>query len=209
MNDLAFILLAAGGSRRLGSPKQLIDIDGTPLVAHIAGRLLSLAPRRLIVVVGSEADRVRESLIPLSSDPGRLTTVENARWADGIGSSISIGVSEASNRGAGGALIALCDQPFVPLAHFEALCRAFATDQPAAVATQYNGSRGVPAIFSHSLFSRLAALAGDQGAKVILNDAALRVATISCDEARWDLDTPADLEALRSRQLGQSGPRSC
>lgn len=193
MNGVGIILLAAGGSTRLGSPKQLIDVDGEPLVRVLARRLLELQPTTMCVVLGSRAEVMRGSVSDLP-----VEIVQNEAWTEGIGTSISAGVRWVAQSQACGTLIALCDQPAIPDGHFRALCDRFDPSQFDVVASEYAGGRGVPAVFSRTLFARLGSLSGDRGAKHLLQDPLLRITSIPCEQGRIDLDTPDDVDAFRS-----------
>lgn len=190
-DPVALILLAAGGSTRMGSPKQLIDIDGMPLVTRVAGQLIALGAGPVGVVIGGSADAVRQALAGLD-----VAILENANWSAGLGTSIRAGVAWARSNGAAAALIALCDQPEIDAGHLKKLI----AQRPGAaiVATAYAGSRGVPAVFDASAYDRLLALPDDRGAKGVISDPSLRVREVACEAARFDLDTPADLAAWRA-----------
>lgn len=193
MNGIGVILLAAGGSTRLGTPKQFIEINGQALVRLMAERLLALPPDGLLVIVGAHAERMKQSLAGLG-----LEIIENGDWANGIGTSIALGAGRFAETQVSGVVIALCDQPAIPPRHFRTLCDRFSAVPCDIVASEYAGRRGVPAVFAHRLLPRLAAMSGDRGAKSLLYDSSLRIECVACDEAAIDLDTPADLESFRS-----------
>ncbi len=166
------IVLAAGASRRLGTPKQLIDFHGEPLVRHAARVALAVAPS--IIVVTSAA--VREALRGID-----VTIVDNPEAAEGMASSIRRGVTAAE----GDVLITLCDQPLVTSEHLRALIAAAA---PLA-ATGYGGIAGVPAFFAAEFRGQLLALRGDTGARQIIEAHRSRAAVIPFEAARFDVDT--------------------
>ncbi len=195
MSRLAIILLAAGGSRRLGSPKQLIDVDGVPLIHHLCRRLLAINPTVFIAVVGADADRVTAAVEKLP-----VQIVRNESWSQGLGTSIAAGIRAAESTGVDSALLALCDQPSIPESHFRALIDGFGSNDFDIVASEYDGAPGVPSVFARTVFDRLLSLSGDRGAKSLMNDPALRVQRISCDAARIDLDTRSDVESFRAGQ---------
>lgn len=194
MKRLGVVLLAAGESRRMGSPKQLISVDGTPLVRHVSNLLLALKPDVFCVVLGAEATAVRAALDTLP-----VEFVENLDWREGLGSSIACGVRHIERRTLDGLLIALCDQPTIPTSHFEQLAQAFGQGQHDIVVTDYAGSFGVPAIFSRAMFASLGALKGDRGAKSLMQNATRKIAHVPCEAAAIDLDTMADVHRFQNR----------
>ena len=198
----ACILLAAGGSTRLGSAKQLIDVDGEPLVVHVARRLIALEVGPVAAVIGGNAVSVGRTLSGLN-----VTTVGNVDWARGIGTSIRAGIKWAEGRRASAALIVLCDQPEVSEPHLRNLVEIGESNDADVVATAYGDVRGVPAWFAQSTFDALLALPNDRGARAIIDDETLRVAAIPNAAAAVDLDTPADVARWRAARSGESPTR--
>lgn len=194
MKRVGVILLAAGGSRRMGSSKVLLPVDGVPLVREMASRCLALKPAATCVIIGAESERVRLALEEISID-----VVYNLHWQTGIGSSIACGVKHLARANVDGAMIVLCDQPAIPQAHFESLLARVEDTSADIVATEYADSLGVPAVFDRSLFRALESLEGDRGAKHLLSDPSRNVVRVRCDAAKVDLDTPEDVERFRRR----------
>ena len=188
MRNLAAIVLAAGASTRLGQPKQLLELQGKPLVVRACEAVLGAGIKNIIVVVGAHADRVRAIL---AKQPVHI--VENPVWAEGMGASIRAGIATVAGD-TDGALIALCDQPYFSAQAVEKLLAAWdATDTPdAIVAARYAGRAGVPAIFGRDYFAQLRALAGAEGAKRILSDNARNLRPVDLPELAVDVDTPED-----------------
>ena len=197
---VACILLAAGGSSRLGSAKQLIDVDGEPLVRRSTRRLIELSVGPVGVVIGASPAAVTAALCGLT-----IAAIANSDWRDGIGASIRAGIRWAASTGATAALIALCDQPEVRASHLRALIEA--TSGVDASATEYAGVVGVPAVFQARLFDRLAGLEGDRGARAILSDASLSVRRVRCEAACIDLDTADAIAHWRASRTGSGQTR--
>jgi CTP:molybdopterin cytidylyltransferase MocA len=180
-------ILAAGESRRLGRPKQLISYDGEPLVRRIAETTLESTCDGVGVVVGAHAE---ETMLALHRLP--LEIVANTQWTEGMASSIRAGVEWARARDADAILLTVCDQPRLTTSHLDRLIRAWRATPDVLVASRYGGVLGVPAIFDRRRFPLLAALFGDHGARGILRAARVLVA-IDWPDGLFDVDTENDL----------------
>lgn len=183
----AAIILAAGESSRLGHPKQLVEIDGEPLVVRTA-RIAIEAGLRPYVVVGANADIVIEVL-------GDVDVVRNSDWARGINTTIGAGLERAIEHGASSVTVVPCD---LPRLHAEDLRRLVAAleDAPIAAAS-YDGVVGAPASFRAECFDALRALPDGDGAKSLLRDGRRAVAEIPIQAAADDIDTEDDSRAFR------------
>ncbi|MEP7043759.1 MAG: nucleotidyltransferase family protein [Dokdonella sp.] len=181
------ILLAAGASRRLGFAKQLIEIDGEPLLRRVAQALLATAPLDCVVVLGHEAEGMRAALDGLA-----LRSVVADEHALGMSASLASGIAALDPRCAG-ALVALTDQPALDAAHLLALCDVWRLAPSRAVASAYAGVRGVPAILPRAWFGELSKLRGDIGARALLRGSEHEVIAVEAGDLERDLDTPADL----------------
>ncbi len=188
---IAAALLAAGASRRLGRPKQLLPYRGAPLVHVIARELCATCCDRVVVVLGAHAGAVAAALADL---PVALEV--NVLWTEGIASSIRCAVAWALRSGCDGLALVACDQPRLHAAHVDALV-ALHHRRGTAVASRYAGVVGTPAVFGATEFSSLLALAGDTGARHLLAAAP----TIDWAAGAYDLDTPDDV-AREMLQLG-------
>lgn len=197
-NRLGAIVLAAGASSRMGEPKQLLPLDGQPLVLRTVSTLLETAVWPVVVVVGAHHDQVR----PLLARQPVLVT-ENPAWTEGLASSIRAGVAtlQEFSRDLDGALVTLCDQPAFSPAVVAALIAVAASSGRSIAAARYGGRLGVPALFGREHFPTLAALTGETGARDFLNREPGRVAAVDLPALAVDLDTPADYRAVLARQL--------
>jgi molybdenum cofactor cytidylyltransferase len=146
----------------------------------------------VVVVLGAGAGQLRFEL----SDLG-VRIAENPRWRDGMSSSIQVGLDALEAIAApDAALFATCDQPLVTPELLRRLAASFAAARPPAVACEYAGTLGVPALFARGLFDELRGLAGDQGAKRVIEAHGASVARIPFEDAALDIDTPEDVSRL-------------
>jgi molybdenum cofactor cytidylyltransferase len=181
------VLLAGGASRRLGFPKQLIEIDGEPLLRRVARALLATAPLDCVVVLGHEAEHMRAALDGLA-----LRSVVADDAARGMSASLAAGVAALDAR-CQAALIALTDQPALDAAHLIALRDAWRRAPEQAVASAYADTRGVPAVLPRAWFAEIAQLRGDVGARDLLRASDRAIIAIAAAALERDLDTPEDL----------------
>ena len=191
--DLWSLVLAAGGSRRLGAPKQLLRIRGRPLLSRIVTAAEAVTPGRVVVVIGADALRMR-SLIR-RHHPG-THSVDNSRWAQGMAGSMQIGLSVLPQR-ATAVLLLLSDQPAVGEASLRRLIRAWRRCPGKAAAAVYAGVVGVPAILPRTLWKDARRLRGDEGARKLLRIEEMPATAVHMPEAAWDIDTPEDLQRLQ------------
>jgi CTP:molybdopterin cytidylyltransferase MocA len=187
---IACAILAAGASRRLGQPKQLIELAGKPLIRHIVDQLTAANLGPIAVVLGSNAERTFAALS--GSNVARL---DNDDWQEGIAASIRIAAAWAERERCDALLLATCDQPRLDASHARALHERFDRTRM-TTASSYAGTTGIPVIFPASWFSRLRELQGDRGAGQLLKRDPT-VQAVAWPEGAHDIDTPDDLESFR------------
>jgi molybdenum cofactor cytidylyltransferase len=194
--SVAALVLAAGGSRRLGRPKQLVQWRGRPLlegvVAAVAGWPVSL----VVVVVGAYEDEVLAGV-----DFGEATVAVNPEWEEGIASSIRVGLDVLSrDRRIDAAFIALGDQPRIPTEVPEALIAALDESGRQAAVPKYRYERANPVLVHRSLWPRLMSLEGDAGASRLLRTHPEWVEEVWVDHTPpADVDTRDDVADLDGR----------
>jgi molybdenum cofactor cytidylyltransferase len=187
------VVLAAGGASRFGSPKQLAELDGVPLLQHAVDAMLSVpAIDPVVVVLGAEAPGVRAAV-----DFGDAQPVECPDWQEGMAASLRCGVAAVGD--CEWVLVTLGDQPRVTPQVIAAVMD-HADSAPAgtaAVRATYDGVAGHPVALARAILPEVAQLRGDVGARELLGHAIVRTfeAAHLCDPG--DVDTPQDLEALR------------
>ena len=184
----ALVLLAAGASRRLGEPKQLLRLHGETLV-HRAARLgLATAPGQSLLVLGAQADATWAAVAGLA-----LQRVDCPDWRTGLGASLRAGLAAVS-ADCEGALVLLCDQPALDTAHLRSLVEHWRHDPLRATASAYAGVLGVPALLPRRWFEALSRNAGDRGARDLLRERADEVVALPAPSLSVDIDRPGDLE---------------
>lgn len=193
------IILAAGASQRLGQPKQLLEWRNRSLLAHAITTADSVLRERTIVVLGANAEAINNGI-----DLDGTVAIINPDWQEGMASSIRAGI-QALPPSATAALILLCDQPLVKQAHLQMLLNAWQTAPTKIVASLYRQSPGVPALFPREFFGDLSALAGDRGAKPLLQKFESRLLKIPMPEAELDIDYDEDFARLAGLDDALSG----
>lgn len=192
----ALLLLAAGGSRRLGQPKQLLRLGNETLVRRAARLGLATAPAEAVVVCGAQADAVWREVADLP-----LRRADCADWDRGLGQSLATGLA-ALSQDIDGALVLLCDQPALDAGHLLALRAAWRSDPGRAAASAYEGVLGVPALLPRAWFARLAEGGHDRGARELLRAHAGEVHAVAAPSLAEDIDTPEQAGGLTGGSLG-------
>ncbi|MGX1915854.1 nucleotidyltransferase family protein [Streptomyces phaeochromogenes] len=192
--QVAGLLLAAGGGRRLGGrPKALLTHQGHPLVEHAAGTLRAGGCTRIHVVLGAGADTVRERAVL----PG-CVLVDNPEWAQGMGSSLRAGLDSLAGTGVKAVLVSLVDQPGIGPEAVARVHAAYESDETLAAAA-YDGKRGHPVLFGARHWAGIAATAtGDRGARAYLKAHEDEIVLVECGDVAqpFDIDTESDLVHL-------------
>ncbi len=188
------VVLAAGGSRRLGRPKQLLRHQGRPLLAHTVAAALDIAPGRVLVVVGAYRQRISTML---RRHRLRTAVVVNPRWRTGLSTSLRAGL-RALPTTASAAMVLLSDQPFVDRHAMRRLRAVWLREPRTPAAACWDDRVGVPAVLPRSVWTEAARAQGDNGARAMLRGMA-RINPVNVPEAAIDIDSPADSDLLRVR----------
>jgi len=191
---IAALVLAGGGSTRMGRPKALLPLAGRTMLATVVARLLESPVDRVVVVLGAQAAAVRRRA-NLPADR-RLSLVVNRGWRWGLASSLRRGLRACT--GAEAVVVALGDQPGLDPRTVGRLVAAFRAGAPLAVPVR-GKRRGHPVLFARALFPALARLQGDVGAREVVAQHWPHAARIPARLPR-DLDTPGDYSDFIARR---------
>jgi molybdenum cofactor cytidylyltransferase len=193
IDNCAVVIIAAGESKRLGSPKQLLLLDKDTMLNRLIKMVQKAVDFPIYLVLGANAKKIKAQL-PITN----LNIVENNEWQEGMGSSIRIGVQaviDSANKH-DGVLILVCDQPYLSESSIKDLIALQAINNTAIAASFYANIAGTPALFHQSVFSDLLALKGDQGAKRIIQERDQELAKLQFEKGVLDIDTPEDYQQL-------------
>jgi len=191
----AAIILAAGSSVRFGSPKQLADLNGRPLLEQIVTDSLAWPVDTVVVVIGAFADAILDTI-----DFQDAVVAINDDWSEGLSSSLRVGLDVLTRDPKWDqTFVALGDQPNIPKAVPSELIAVAEETQRPAVVPVYRYARGHPVLFDRSLWSRLMTLTGDAGTSPFLTTHPEFVEEVRFpDLPPSDIDIPDDLASLRA-----------
>lgn len=199
VDNIGLILLAAGASKRLGKPKQLLRFRGETLLGRIVKTALASDCRPIIVVLGARAEKLKPEIEEFD-----VKIFENSDWEKGMGTSIRIAAESLLEDfpETSGAILTVCDQPFVSTELIEQMTENFRSSEALIVACSYNNTLGVPALFRRRLFPELAALESDEGAKKIIYKHLENVVEVPFEAGVFDVDTEQDyLNLIKSDEV--------
>lgn len=200
---VAGLVLAAGESTRMGGfPKPLLHADGQRFVERILGTLSAAGVEDRVVVVGHEADAVRER-----ADLSGARVVHNGDYESGMLSSVQAGVRAIAGADREALLLWPVDFPFPPASVVRELVAVFREERPDVVVPAVDGDRGHPALFAASTFEGLLSAPPDEGARAVVYAEDTDVRELATDDERIlvDVDTPEEYWTGVKR-YGQSGP---
>jgi molybdenum cofactor cytidylyltransferase len=191
--NIGAVILAAGPSTRMGTPKQLLQFRGETLVRRAASAAIQAGCRPVVVVTGAHSMATREELRELD-----VQETENKKWESGMSSSLRVGMQTLVTTAprVSAVVLMLCDQPFVTPEIVAGLIAAHGETGRTIVASGYGGSYGVPALFSRKYFAELTALEGALGAKQVIQKHLAKAHLISFPKGEIDIDTQDDFARL-------------
>ncbi len=186
------LMLAAGSSSRMGSPKQLLPWGKSTLIEHCISVAKQSKLDSLLVVLGAQAAAIKDSIQSLDVD-----IAVNDDWASGMASTITTGLDWLSSSDKlDGILIMLADQPFIRKEDFDTMINAF-DSRDRIIASRYKDHLGVPALFGATHFDLLTNLTGDKGAGSILTSRKDSIKSLPIVTDLTDIDTMDAYTSLR------------
>jgi molybdenum cofactor cytidylyltransferase len=191
--NAAIILLAAGSSSRLGQSKQLVTANKIPLLLKTTQTALASDIKNVMVVLGANFEEHYQLINQLP-----VHIINHKDWAKGMGSSLKAGLSEVLTiwPETSAVIVTVCDQPFLSSAHLSKLLESYAQQPNAIVASHYNNTYGVPALFDRTIFKKLLTIGDIEGARVIIKKHIQEISSVDWPEGSIDIDTPEDLRFL-------------
>jgi molybdenum cofactor cytidylyltransferase len=191
---VAGVVLAAGTSTRMGHNKLLLELAGETLVHRAVRRVVDAGLDPVFVVLGHEADRIREAIGSLECQ-----TVFNPNYEAGVNSSLRAGIHAVSESSAQAAVVVLADMPFVTTAMIRTLVDEFRKSDGPLVISDYQGINAPPMLYDRSLFHELAVSEGQGCGKHVVKRHRHEARSVTWPaEALTDLDVPEDIERIKA-----------
>lgn len=193
INHGAVLIIAAGESKRMGSPKQLLKYQGETLINKIIKLVNDTLSFPIHVVLGANAEIIQSQLPSIS-----LNVIINNDWKEGMASSIRVGLAAAltGNPALEGVLMLVCDQPYINANTLKSLLELQKENDTPMAAAYYNNVLGTPALFHKIIFDDLLSLQGDMGAKRIIQSRPTEVVKLHFEKGLLDIDTKEDYQQL-------------
>ena len=182
----------------MGEPKQLLTLEGQPMVRRVTEAVCAAKLAQVVVVVGAHARAIEQAISGLEVD-----LVVNAAWPEGMSTSVRAGIG-ALHPEIAAALLVLADQPALTPSLVQTLVTRYRTTRARIVAPFHEGRRGNPVLFDRTLFPELLAVEGDQGGRAVIAHNRDDVEQVQIQNPRtfMDVDTRQDYEAMQT--LGTS-----
>lgn len=191
MRRIGAVILAAGGSTRMGTAKQLLMLDGKTLLRRAVESAIGAGCEPVVVVLGSGSDQMGRELNDMP-----IQAVINDQWERGIGTSIRAGFVALNGSAVDSAVLMLCDQALVSSESVTRLIEAADESDKAICVSAYDETIGPPVLVSRSFFSQMAQLPDACGAKALWKQNPQQVLEVPCPEAGLDVDSPEDYRKL-------------
>jgi len=194
IKHIPLLIVAAGASRRLGRPKQLVELESDlPLLQKLIDIVLNIPMLDVRVVLGANAEEIQKKIIWKN-----VRIIHNPNWQQGMGSSISSGIYSLEEKIYSGVIISVVDQPFLSKAIFERILDKVVLGKEQIILSQYLNGSGPPVYFSGHFFSELKKLTGDAGAKPIVSRNRGVIDKMPFDLGHIDIDSEEDLNTYKN-----------
>jgi molybdenum cofactor cytidylyltransferase len=196
MGNTAVLVLAAGASTRLGQPKQLLNFGGKGLLQHILEQSIPLPFSARFLILGAYSADIQEN-----TNTFDFQILQNEHWEEGMASSLRMDIQAVADHPSAPEqiLVLLADQPFVSTALLQTLLDTHRSARPLITASQYGETKGVPAVFSKTVFPELLQLQGDRGANRLIRQYEAQVVTVPFEAGNIDMDTQEDYQQWRDK----------
>ena len=201
-STIPILILAAGSSSRLGSPKQLLKLNGKTLLQKAIGTALEVS-EFVGVTLGANQEKIKPTIADLP-----VQFIFNEKWSEGLSASIRVGIDFLQNLFADKAgnkieskavIIMLCDQPYVDVFLLKKIIQTYEQSGKPIVACKYDNQPAVPALFDISFFEKLKTIKGDRGAKPLIMNHLEETEFILFEKGKIDVDTKEDYKRLKSK----------
>lgn len=190
--EISAVILAAGSSKRFGEPKQLLVLDGKPLLQHVVDVVASCGFAEVVVVLGNGADEIEAAL----ELPEGARVVVNPEFAEGQSTSLRLGLASVTPDSVAAAIF-LGDQPRLSRAAIGQVIAAFHASRARVARAVYRGTPGHPVIVARDSFEEFGARTGDTGAREFLASAEDILEVALDADPPQDVDTPSDFDSLQ------------
>jgi molybdenum cofactor cytidylyltransferase len=191
-SGVSAVVLAAGMSRRMGTPKQLLRIEGKTVLQRTLENVRASVADEIVLVLGFAAQAVEQAI---ATDG--LKVVRNADYEQGMGTSLRTGLA-AVNPAASAAIIVLADQPFVQAATLNQLVECHRARGAQIAIPVFRGFRGNPVLLDRSVFAELRELSGDVGCRAIFGNHTENIRKLPVEDPGIliDIDSREDLDSM-------------
>lgn len=190
---IGVVILAAGESKRLGQPKQLLKYNDQPLLQHTINLVNGLSCTPKVMVLGAFIPEIKREI-----DPFDITICCNKYWKEGISSSIKAGLNTCLelNPEMESVLFLVGDQPFLTGEFLIELISMHKARKSTLTGSEYKQEVGVPALFDRCYFREILALDGNNGAKKVIRNHSKKVVPMKFEMGYFDVDTLEDYKRL-------------
>jgi len=192
--NIEVLIMAAGASRRLGQPKQLVEYQGQTLIRRISKEAIDADIGNVTIVTGYDHVTIESEIRDLHVD-----VYYNEEWEEGLGASIRNGLKHILKEkpDTNAILLTMVDQPYVDGTHLKKLAKAYDPSRPMIIASAYSSTFGVPVLFDSHYFDLMKELIGDEGGKKVFVKYLRNIVEIPFIEGAIDIDEKEDLKSLK------------